>query len=326
MKVKSIMKKYIALLACLLAMSSNSFAAKVDGAPQAECEGLRVATGPSGKGYSKLFTDMAKVAGPRLQLCEVNTDGGLDNLTTLSTKGADVGIVTLDTLKLMAGGDENIAGLQVVALLNSNYLHIIANVNGVTYSGQKKYLGLSKEADKTVVITKFSQLKGATVAATGSTQLLVNQLNKQLGYGMRIIPVDGKDADSKAFDMVKKGQVLAAFTISGWPSGTVNALSQDSGLTLIPFDAPIQGAYTVKPFSYKKLGAYNVQALSVQNVLVTRPFSGNKIQDVAILKSILVERLSDLKDGAYEPAWNEIKSLDGAVDWTKFSGAKSSKK
>ena len=311
-----IMKKSLLLLA-LFAVAMSAGAAKLEDGPSADCEGLRIATGPLGKGYSKQFADIKKIAGSKLSVCEVTTEGGLDNLNTLSTKGADVGIVPVDALRQMAPGDDNIAALQVVAVLNNNYLHVVTNANGVTYAGEKKYMGLSKEADKLVLISRFSQLKGATVAATGSAQLLVRQLDKQLSYGMRIVDVS---SDAAAFEMVKKGQVLAAFSVSGWPSGTVGALKQDSGLTLVPFDAPIQGSYTVKPFSYKKIGAYNVQALSVQNVLVTRPFSGMKIQEVSKLKAILSDNLSDLKDGAYEPAWNEIKSLDSAIDWPKFNG------
>lgn len=284
--------------------------------PQADCDGLAVATGPAGKGYSKLFADMQKVAGNTVKLCEVNTEGGLDNLTTLSTKGADVGIVPIDALKQMAGGDENIQSLQVVATLNSNFLHVVTSAVGVTYAGEKKYFGLSQGDSKTVHVTRFSELRGQPVAAVGSAQLLIRQLDKQLDYKMRIIDVS---SDAEAFKMVQQGKVLAAFSVAGWPHGALKNLKQDTNLTLVPFDAPISGPYNVKPFSYKGLGVYNVQALSVQNVLVTRPFSGGaKIQQVGALKRVLVDNLSDLKDGKFEPGWNEIKSLDGAVEWAKF--------
>jgi hypothetical protein len=69
-----------------------------------------------------------------------------------------------------------------------------------------------------------------------------------------------------------------------------------------------------------------VQALAVQNVLVTRPFSGNKTADVAALKQMLGRELLELKDGDYEPGWNEIKSLDAKVEWTRFDSAGTRKK
>lgn len=322
------MKKiFIVTSLSLIAMLStgSALAAKVDGGQVAECEGLKVATGPIGKGYSSIFADLNKISNGRLALCEVNTSGGLDNLSTLSEKQADVAIVQIDTLKTMKAGDDNIAALLAVMPLNNNFLHVVTSSSGYTVTGEKKY-GFMKGDSKTVSISKFSQLRGLPVALVGSAQLLGRQLDKQLGFNMRFIDVDGKDADAKAFEMVKTGKVYAAFTVSGWPHGAIKRLNQSSGLTLVAFDVPSTSPYTVKPFNYKNIGVYNVQALAVQNVLVTRPFSGSKIQDVATLKNIIATNLDDLKDGAYEPAWNEIKNVDASVDWPKFTGGSKAKK
>jgi TRAP-type uncharacterized transport system substrate-binding protein len=313
------MKKSILLSVLLSLVMTSSFAARQEGAPSADCEGLTIATGPIGKGYSKLYADMAKVSGSQLALCEKQSEGGLDNLNILSKKGADVAIVPMDALKAMSGSNEAVKSLQVVAVLNSNFMHIVVNSNGVTYAGESKYMGLSKGDSKTVLISRFSQLRGATVAVSGSAQLLVSQLNGQLGYGMKIINVN---SDVQAFDAVRKGTALAAFSMSGWPSGTIDPLKQDSGLTLATFDAPSSGVYTIKPITYSGIGAYNVQSLSVKNVLVTRPFNGSKTQDVTKLKSIIVSKLDDLKDGKFEPAWNEIGNINQNVDWVMFSGKK----
>lgn len=305
------------LLALVLGMSvTAAHAAKVDGAPAAACDGLKVATGPAGKGYSKLFADLTRVSKNSLALCEVNTEGGLDNLTTLSIKKADVGIVSLDALKKMAEGDQNIKNLLVVAALNSNYLHIVTSANGFSVEGPKKY-GVLKGDVKTFQISRMSQLRDAPVALVGSAQLLVRQLDKALGYNMRYIDVDSDDA---AFKKVLKGEVRAAFTVAGWPHGGISRLAQNSGLTLAGFDVPAPNTYSVRPFSYKNIGVYNVQALAVQNVLVTRPFAGSKTADVAALKQMIARELPELKDGDYEPGWNEIKSLDAKVEWAAFTG------
>lgn len=316
---------FIAIVFLALA-SINVWAAKDPNGPGAApvaCEGLRVATGPSGKGYSKLFKDMVKVSEGKLALCEVNTEGGLDNLTTLSTKGADVAIVPLDALKTMAAGDENIAGLLAVAPLNSNFLHVLVNNNGFTVEGPKKLGGMMKGDPIQVYISKVSQLRGQRVALVGSAQLLVRQLDKQLGFGMQMFDVS---EDAKAIDMVKKGQVAAALTVAGWPAGPVKSLKQEDGIGMAQFDVSIGGAYSVRPFTYKNIGVYNVQALSIQNVLVTRPFAATKMSQVATLKRILSDRLTDLKDGDFEPGWNEIKSIDGKVDWNMMPTAAPSKK
>lgn len=304
------------------ATMSAAQAAKIDGAPAAACDGLKMATGPAGKGYSKLFADMIKVSNYAMPLCEVNTEGGLDNLTTLSIKKADVGIVPIDALKKMAEGDANIGALLVVAALNSNYLHIVTRANGISVTGPKKY-GVLPGDSQVVRITRMSELKGAPVALVGSAQLLVRQLDKSLGYKMRYIDVD---SDEAAFKKVLAGEAYAAFTVAGWPHGQISKLAQNSGLTLAGFDVPSAAPYSVRPYSYKNIGVYNVQALAVQNVLVTRPFSGAKTADVAALKQMLQRELPELKDGEFEPGWNEIKTFDAKVDWARFETLPARKK
>jgi hypothetical protein len=303
----------ISLMFSLTATASQ--AAKLDGAPAAPCDGLKVATGPAGKGYSKLYADMVRVSKNTIPLCEVNTEGGLDNLTTLSIKKADVGIVSLDALQKMSEGDANIKNLLVVASLNSNYLHIVTNANGLAVEGPKKFGVLSGDT-KIIRISRISELRNAPVALVGSAQLLVRQLDKVLNLNMRYIDVD---SDEAAFKKVQEGKAYAAFTIAGWPHGQVSRLPSNSGLTLASFDMTISGPYAVRPFSYKNIGVYNVNALATQNVLVTRPFSGSKTADVAALKQMLERQLLELKDGDYEPGWNEIKSFDSKVEWERFA-------
>lgn len=291
------MKKYV--IATLLALSTlGAYAAPANDAPAADCEGVKFATGPKGKGYSTLYADLNKLLGGKVAMCELNTTGGLDNLNALSTKDADIGIVQIDTWNDMKNGDENIANLQAVMPLNSNYLHIVTSVNGI--QGEKKF-GLIKGDVK--MINRFSDLRGQRVAVVGSAQLLGRKLEKSVGYGMQFI--DSK-SDAEAFDMVRKGQVAAAMTVSGWPSGTVKQLSQADGLTLVPFDAPIGEPYKVKALNYKNIAVYNNNSLAIPNVLVTRSFSGQRAANVSAIQAGIVRNLTELKEGNYQPAWNEV--------------------
>lgn len=296
------MKTFI--LASILALSTSAFAAPQADAPAADCDGVKIATGPKGKGYSNLFADIKKVVGSKVQLCEVNTSGGLDNLNSLSTKEADLGFVQVDTWKAMKAGDDNIAQLQSVVVLNHNYLHVVTNAAGFGVQGEKKF-GFMKGDVKQVVINGFSDLRSQRVAAVGSAQLLMRQLDKQLGFGMQVI--DAKD-DNAAFEMVKTGQVAAAATVSGWPSGTVKALNQQSGLTLVPFNVAVGDPYKVKPLNYKNLAVYNNNSLAIQNVLVTRPFSGQRAANVATVQAAIIQNMSELKEGNYQPGWNEVST------------------
>ena len=298
----------------ILALSLTAQAAPASDAPAADCEGIKMATGPKGKGYSTLFADMQKLIGSKVALCEINTAGGLDNLNALSTKDADIGIVQLDTWNDMKGGDDNIAALQAVMPLNSNYLHIVTSVNGVV--GEKKF-GVLKGDVK--MINRFSDLRGQRVALVGSAQLLGRKLEKSVGYGMQFIDVK---SDADGFAMVKSGQVAAAFTVSGWPSGTVKQLSQADGLTLVPFDAPVGEPYKVKALNYKNIAVYNNNSLGIQNVLVTRAFTGQRASNVAALQAGIARNLTELKEGNYQPAWNEVNPNAPVTNMNKFKAGK----
>ena len=303
------MKKLI--LATFMALTALAVqAAPAADAPAADCEGVKFATGPKGKGYSTLFADINKLMGSKIALCEVNTTGGLDNLNALSTKDADIGIVQIDTWTDMKNGDENIAALQYVMPLNNNYLHVVTNVNGI--AGDKKF-GVLKGDNK--IFNRFSDLRGQRIAVVGSAQLLGRRLDKQLGYGMQFVDVK---TDGEAFDMVSKGPVAAAFTVSGWPSGTVKQLSSNQGLTLVPFDAPIGEPYKVKPLNYKNIAVYNNNSLAIQNVLVSRSFSGQRAANVSAIQAGIKRNLTELKEGNYQPAWNEVNPNAAVQGMTPF--------
>ncbi len=304
------MKKFI--FALVMAFTATAWAAPAADAPVADCEGLKVATGPKGKGYSTLFADIQKVTGGKIALCEVNTAGGLDNLNALSTKEADIGFVQVDTWNDMKNGDENIAALQYVMPMNSNYLHVVTLASGFTQVTGKKFFG---KDEKLVVINSFADLRGQRVALVGSAQLLGRKLDKQLGYNMQFVDVK---SDAEAFDMVKKAQVAAAFTVSGWPSGTVKQLQQADGLTLVPFNAPVNEPYKVKPLNYKNIAVYNNNSLAIPNVLVTRAFTGARQANVAAVQSAIVRNLTELKEGNYQPAWNEVNPNAPVNNMTKF--------
>lgn len=312
------MKKFYAIAAAFVAAMAfvpANAAPSGNSAEPVRCEGIKIASGPSGKGYSKLYADIASVCGARTPVCELRTTGGLDNLTSLSGKKADIGFAQIDTLRDMAPGDDNIAALQAVMTMNYNYLHVLTRTAGYTIVGEKKY-GLLPGDKKTVVIRKFSDLKGQNVAVVGSAALLGNTLNRLLKYNMRLIEVP---SDEAGFTAVTNGQAVAMFTVSGLPSGAVSKLTQASGLTLVSFDEDITQPYTIRKINYKNIGVYNSKALAVQNVLLTRPFSPNKASQVAAVHQCIVDNLPDLKDGEYEPAWNEMRG-DNAVDWPKFNG------
>ena len=307
------MKKLI-IASVLAALSAPIFAAPAADAPPADCNGIAVATGPAGKGYSMLFRDMQKVCGGVVKMCEVKTTGALDNLDALSTKEADIGFVQVDIWNTMKNDNDGIAALQYMFPTNYNFLHVLVNANG-QYQPDTSTMGKLMKRGSTVYVNKFTDLRGKTVAVVGSAALLGRQLDKQLGYGMRFVDAPN---DKAAIDMVKTGQVAAMLTVSGWPSGVVNSLSQSDNITMVPFDAPIGEPYKVKPLNYKSIAVYNSNTLGVPNALVTRPFTGPRAQQVAALRSCILNNLTELKEGKYQPAWNEVNPSGTVGNMTKF--------
>lgn len=315
------MKKLIlfsAILSFFISIPMAFAAPPAAAAPAAECEGLKIGTGPAGKGYSKLFADIKKVCGNVIEVCEVNTAGALDNLTGLSTNDQDIGFTSIDAAGYMQNGDENIKDLLAVMSVNANFIHVVVPVNGITIE-TKKWGGLSKDTT-TEYIRKFSDLRGKTVAVVGTAQFMARKLSDQFGLGITFVDVNGKTADADAFAMVKTGKVHAMMTVSGWPSGPVSGLTQADGLTLVPFDLAIAAPYIVKPVNYKNLGVYNVQSVGAPNVLMTRPFKagGEKAPMVAKLKSCLKTNMVKMQEGSFQAAWKEAKDIENVYGWPKF--------
>lgn len=320
------MKKSILVIGAVafaLSMSMQAWASKSltsGDEPVSACasNSLKIATGESGKGYSKIFKDMKAVCGAQVPLCEVASTGGLDNLSLLSNKKADIAEAQLDTLKTMAPGDENVNALQQVMPMNYNYLHVLTSSKGWMLPGEKKWGGMMKGEPVLFRVQKFSDLKTANIAVVGSAALLgpvLNNIFKDKGYNMHFIE---KTKDADALAALQTGEVFAVFSVSGIPMGTVGKLTQASGISLVPFDEDVGQPYFVRKINYKNVGAFNIKSLAVPNLLLTRPFGSAKMAQVVALKSCITASLQDLKDGDYEPAWNEMK-FDALQDWPSMS-------
>lgn len=279
-------------------------------------QSLAFASGETKKGYSKVFANINDVCGSTVPLKEVNTGGGLDNLTVLVDKGATVGISQIDTWQSLSGGDEAIGRLKALTSLNYNLMHIVVQKDGYSAGRQcsgREVLGKCVTGDwqpVLKVIEKESDLKGLTVAAVGSAQVLVRTyLNKKLGLGIEVKDVDaakGQSGDQIAFGMLKAGQVHAVITMAAYPSGPVGSLKQTDGLILANFSQPAGGAYKVVKKNYKNVGAYNVPFLAVPNILWARPVDPNGAigQQITVLKSCLAANLKRLQDeDGFEPSW-----------------------
>ncbi len=305
----------VAALALLCGASFNSLAEDTSSS-----NALRIGSGPDGKVYQLLVRDMQSMCSNEVPIVNVPTIGGIPNLMKLSASEADLGIVQLDTLaEIGRDGDENIQNLQAVIPLHTNLLHILSLRSGFYVGEQKKsFLGWNSQEDREIkVIRKFSELKGLKIAAVGSTQLLGNRLNSQLGYGMDLRKAE---TDDDAVKMLKEGTVQAIFTDGGWPLPSVSRHKADSGLQIVEYDLPAQGRFSIVKRNYQNLDAYNVQFLGSPNLLVTRPFkpNGEMGRKVAALQSCLLKNLEKLQEGRFHAAWKEIKNPTDTLGVSRF--------
>ncbi len=293
--------RHLALAAAL--MLSTWAAAQP--AAQPDCD-LRIASGPSGKVYELVVRDIQAVCGTTVSVCSAPSEGGLKNVTMLSANEAELGLVQVDTLKEMSKGDENIRSLQAVMPLHANLLHIITASEG-SLVGAKEFRGIRVPGTgEVVVLRKFSQLKGMTIAAVGSAQLMGQTLERELGYGMKMVVAD---TDDKALEMLRNGQVQAVFTLGGWPLPSVSRLKGGAGVQLADFDLEPREPYLTVKRNYQNLDAFNLTFLGVPNLLVSRPFKagGAQANKVAALQSCIRRHLDDLQEGRFLSVWKEIK-------------------
>ena len=302
--MKSICHRYPSALATLALLCCATAAAQTPNAR--EDTSLRVASGPAGKVYELMARDMQGVCGSTVLLQSVSSSGGLQNLSLLSANEADLGIVQLDVLRDMRSGDENMLALQAVMPLHNNLLHVISLADGSLVDATLVRGVRIPLTGQTVVLRKFSELRGMTVAVVGSAQLTGQALEKQLAYKMRFVVAD---SDDQALALLRSGQVQAIFTLGGWPLPAVARHRVGSGLALVDYDLPPLAPYLAVKRNYQELDAFNLSFLAVPNLLVARQFraGGAMAARVATLQTCLRQQLDRLQEGRYQPGWKEVK-------------------
>jgi hypothetical protein len=296
----------------LIALAAIGLAAAAPAGAQgtpADCD-LRIAGGPAGKVYELMIRDMQAACGSAVRVCPVTSTGGLQNLSLIAANEAELGIVQLDTLKeMMAGGDEALQSLQVVMPLHGNLLHVLVLAEGSKADTVTlPLLGKTALAGPAIRFDKVSQLRGRTVVAVGSAQLMARAIDAQYRLGLQLLAADN---DADALRALRAGQAQAVFTLGGWPLPAVAQHRAGSGLMLADFDLQSNPPYATATRSYPNLQAYNLRFLTAPNLLVTRPFKagGTAWKRVAALQRCLATHLDELQEGRYQPAWKEIRDV-----------------
>jgi len=311
------MKKFITFI-FLAIVCTASFAQSVS-----------IATGPSGKGYSKLFANIKTVCEASVPLEEKVSEGGLDNVGILTERGATLGIVPMDVFQKMQNSDSSIGRFKAVAALNNNLFHILTNSKGVlTGDGCKgkiiagKCIGMQGDPIYKQINTQ-ADLKGLNVGLVGSAQLTGRTYINTAAGGFNAIDFNGPKADSEAQAALAQGKIDALITTSAWPSGAIKDLTQSSGFSVVAWTAPPTNGYKVIKKNYKKLNALGVPFLASTNTLFARPVdpASDVGQNITKLKSCIQTNLSKLKtNDGFEPSWDEVDSLTVSDELSPWGG------
>jgi TRAP-type uncharacterized transport system substrate-binding protein len=281
---------------------------------------LRIATGKPGKGFSKVFPDIRSVCGATVHMVEIQTEGVLRNLTALAANKADLGFVQVDTFATMQDSDASIATLQTVMPMNANLLHVVARNGG--YELPRTGLLEKLTSSKVVTVSSFGELRGLPVAVVGSARALARELNRMQSLGLQFVDVS---TDEEGLARLKRGDVAALLSTSGWPSGPIQALKRSDGLHLVPYDARVQEPYLISTRNYENIDGFKLPFLGVPNALMARPFTpgGAYGRAVVTLRDCIRRNLLTLREGPYEPMWQEVRLDAPGAAGTKGSGASS---
>ena len=89
------------------------------------------------------------------------------------------------------------------------------------------------------------------------------------------------------------------------------------------FEQKAPPPYQVIKRNYQNLGALNHPFLAAPNLLLSPPYKagGSYFKRVAALQRCLVQHLDELQEGAFHPAWKEIREPDQSYGLLLFPGA-----
>lgn len=188
-----------------------------------------VAGGPAGGEYDEVARAIAAFVTTRgTRAAQLVTDGSVENLGLLAQGRADVAIVQNDVAARFVAGQDAAGGVGLRALgsLFPEPLHLVVRADGAIRSladlaGRRVDLGLPDSGTRPTV--------RALLAAHGVAPDTLHD------------PALGGAAAAQA---LRRGEIDAFAAVIHAPAGFIQALAADTGIRLLPIDAPAPDAQT----------------------------------------------------------------------------------
>lgn len=279
---------------------------------------ITVSTGGPKGTYHQFFVDIKQVCGDKVDLVELPSKGGDENLTNLVEKAAHVGFVQTDTLKFVSMKDPRVneADLQTLVPLYNEEVHLIAK--GATKTSGGLNLGFTTIGGKTVAVSKLEDLQGMKVGAWGGSITTASAMNVFGNIGMNLIPFTAANPDAAAKAALDKGEIDVILAVGGQPLGFAKTLTPAYRLLEITSASSSKMSFYVPArINYTNMNA-SVGTIAAKSYLVTRNIRSAKLKaELSALKACITDHIDDLVDGKFHPKWKEVKVDDPTV-WAKY--------
>lgn len=151
-----------------------------------------------------------------------------------------------------------------------------------------------------VLFPEFEQRLGAPLCACAFSPVVIAEAPEAI----RDLP--GAELEEK----IVKAKAVLKWVMARFRTAFSTSFGKDSsatlGIALAAAAELVREGVVVQPF-----------------VVLTADTLVEKAQDVSKLRQCLTEKLQELQEGNFQPAWNEIKSLGNVYDIPKFGGSQS---
>lgn len=290
-------------------------------------------TGPKDKGYQLLGQDVLKVCGASLQIQNLETKGGADNLSRLAKGDIDVAFVQLDTLENAAKERPNYQEFRALASVNSNLLHGLTRKGGYVIEGESRMVsswgGLKKDVVKgesrKVEVANMTDLKGFPVLAVGTAADVLNDLSKANGLNLNVIdrgPNGLPLTDADAMKLVAEGKAFVMFTVSSWPHGFLKeATPGNATLTTINYNLAPGAKQKIVTQDYEALGVRGAKFLGIPNLLISQGYEkgSDGYNNVVKFRTCVMGQWKNLRNTrGMHPGWKEASNPEDTHGWPKL--------
>jgi uncharacterized protein len=264
--------------------------------------------------YLQMAYDLAAVLndGNRLRILPIAGIGGPQNIRDVrSLKGVDIGLTQTNILNSFRRSNEQLGKFDkkivYIAKLFNEEAHLLVRAD----------------------ITSLEQLRGRKVnldEVGSGTSYSVRDIFKRIGLQIEEVSMSQTDALEK----LKKGEIAATVLIAGKPARSIQRLSPEDGLHLlpIPYLPALAADYLPASLSHEDYpnmisAGHSIDTVAVGAVLIAYnwPKNTDRYRRVQRFVEAFFPRIPDFRDPPRHPKWREVTLAATLEGWDRFEPA-----